>query len=133
MADAVDIEVVHWSNPGRRYVVHLTNKSDGTGETNVTKIDVSTLTNAFGNTATKLTVDRIEYSVWGIDYVELKFDADTDDVLALLKGQGVIDWSLEGGYTDPQSTGATGDLLLTTSGATSGGGYDITLWTRPKA
>lgn len=131
MADVVNSDVIR--SGGRRYVLHITNESDGTGESAVQKIDTSTLTDANGVTAAYLTVDRIEYSVFGMNYVTLYFDATTDDELAVLKGQGVIDWSLEGGHVDPQTTGTTGDLLLTTDGAADGGGYDITIWTRPKA
>lgn len=138
MADTVSVDVVQ-ANNARRYVVHLTSQSDGTGEsdgdptTGVQKIDVSSLTNANGEVASYLTIDRIEYSVFGMNYVTLLFDATTNDELAVLKGQGLMDWSLEGGLTDPQSAGSTGDILLATDGAADGGGYDITIWTRPKA
>ena len=131
MVDTVNSYVLN--NNGRRYVLRLTNESDGTGESAVTKIDVSTLTDANGVTASYLAIDRIEYSVWGFNYLTLYFDADTDDELAVLSGQGVMDWSMEGGFVDPLSTGTTGDIKLTTDGGADGSGYDITIWTRPKA
>jgi hypothetical protein len=131
MADTVNTNVVH--NGKRYYIVRLTNESDGTGESAVTKVDMSTLTDALGATATYSSIDRIEYSVNGFNYVTLYWDATTDDEIAVLKGNGVIDVSLEGGMVDPKSTGATGDIKLTTDGGSDGSSYDITLWVRPKA
>lgn len=130
MADTVDTKVI---NRGKRYyVVHLQNRSDGTGESGVTKVDISTLTNAAGATATYSVVDRIEYSVWGFNHVRLDWDHTTDDEIATLSGQGIIDWQPAGGNVDPKTSGGTGDILLTTNGGASGSGYDITLWIRLK-
>jgi hypothetical protein len=131
MVDTVNTQVVF--NGNRRYTVHLTNESDGTGESAVTKVDISTLTDGAGVAATYFTVDLIEYSVWGFDYATLEWDATVNDEIAVLFGQGVIDWVAFGGKTDPQSSGSTGDLVLTTNGGASGSGYDITLHIRPKA
>jgi len=50
MADTVNTSVLR--NVGRHYSVHLTNECDGTGESAVAKVDISTLTNASGTTAT---------------------------------------------------------------------------------
>lgn len=130
MADTVDSRVIR--NANGNYVVHLTNESDGTGESNVVKVDVSALNGANGSAATYTTIKRIEYSVWGMNYVTLRWDATTDDEIAVLKGSGVIDWSAEGGNTDPKTTGTTGDVLLTTDGALDGSGYDITIWLKLK-
>jgi hypothetical protein len=133
MADTVDSKVVH---NGRRYVVHLTNISDGTGESGVVKVDVSTLTvfGSGGKVPTYTAVDRIEYNIQGFTSVRLHWDADTDDEIAVLPaGSGVLDFSVAGGSVDPKSTGTTGDIKLTTAGAASGATYDITLWLRLKA
>lgn len=131
MVDTVNTQVVF--NGNRRYTVHLTNESDGTGESAVTKVDISTLTDGAGVTASYFTVDLIEYSVWGFNYVTLEWDATANDEIAVLFGQGVIDWVAFGGKTDPQSAGTTGDMVLTTDGAADGAGYDITVHIRPKA
>lgn len=130
MADTVDTAVVFTG--ARRRVVHITNESDGTGESAVAKVDISALTGPNGGTATYSTVDYIEYSVWGFNYVVLEWNADTPDEIAVLSGQGVIDWRDVGGYTDPQSTGGTGDIQVTTDGAVDGAGYDITIHLRPR-
>lgn len=131
MADVVDQKTIY---SGRRYhTVHRNNQSDGTGEANQTVVDISTLTDAFGRVCDYSVVDRIEYSVWGFNYVVLKWDHTTDDEIAILSGQGVLDWTEFGGKVDPKSAGGTGDILLTTDGGADGSGYDITLTIRQKA
>ena len=130
MADAVDVKVVE---QGRHYVVNLYNVSDGTGESAVIKVDVSTLTSRItGLAATYTVIDRIEYEVNGFDYVKLLWDANTDDEICVLKGNGAFDWTSVGGNADPRSTGTVGDILLTTSGTTAGNNYNITIWLRLK-
>lgn len=131
MPDTVTSQVVRDDQNGY-YAVHLTNASDGTGESNVNKIDVSTLTAGNGSAATYTTIKRIVGNVWGMNYVRLHWDATTDTTIAILKDSFDFDWSMEGGITDPRGTGTTGDVLLTTNGATSGGGYDITIYTKLK-
>jgi hypothetical protein len=130
MADTVNTQVLR--SGGRYYTVRLTNESDGTGETDVAKVDISTLTTLSGQIATHSAVDYITYSVFGMDHVVLEWDHTVNDEIAVLSGQGVIDLTPWGGKTDPQSAGGTGDIVLTTVGATSGGGYDLTLEVRPK-
>ncbi len=130
VADIVNTQVVY--NGFRRYSVHLTNESDGTGESAVTKIDISTLTVADGGVATYMTIDWIEYAVSGFNYVVLEFDATTNDEIGVLKGQSVLDWEAKGGLTDPKSTGTTGDIILTTDGGSNGASYDITIHARLK-
>jgi hypothetical protein len=131
MADTVDVKTLFG---GKRYkMFHLTNQSDGTGEAAVTKVDISTLTDPVGAVCTYTAIDRIEYSVFGMNYVTLAWDHTTDDEIAVLSGQGVMDWSQLGGNVDPRTAGGTGDILLTTNGAAAGAGYDITLYVKPKA
>jgi len=131
MADTVDSKVVY---SGRRYALHLTNVSDATGESAVTKVDISTLADPHGTVATYSVVDRIEYNIQGFTSVRLLWDHTAPDEIAVLPtGSGVMDWSVVGGNVDPRTAGGTGDVLLTTAGAVSGATYDITLWLRPKA
>lgn len=131
MADAVNVQVVRQN--GRRYVVHLTSVSDGTGESNVVKVDISTLKLVDGVTVPTYTaIEYIEYSV-SAGYVLLEWDHTTDDEIAVLSGQGSMDWTPYGGLVDPRSTGGTGDILLSTSGFASGDTYDITIQLRLKA
>jgi hypothetical protein len=131
MADTVDVK--HLFNGKRWDVFHLTNRSDGTGESGVTKVDISTFTTVDGQVPTYSSVDRIEYNVWGFNYAALLWDHTTDDEIAVCAGQGVMDWTDLGGNVDPRSAGDTGDIKLTTSGTTANSGYDITLYVRMKS
>lgn len=125
MADTVTNDTIF--DGSRRVIVHITNRSDGTGESDVVKIDVSALANGPNpSTATDtLAIEEITYSVWGFSHVLLEFDATTDDEIAVLQGQGYLDFRPFGRKVDPKSTGSTGDLLLTTTGGATGSGYDI--------
>lgn len=124
MADAVDSTVLF--SGSQRYAVRLTNISDGTGESGVVKVDKSALG------ANKLAIEEIEWGIQGFDYVALYFDHDTDDEAAVLSGNGYKDYRGFGGLVDPNSTGGTGDIILTTGGAAAGASYDITLHVKLK-
>ena len=131
MVDKVNVETLF--EGARLQIVHLTNESDGTGETDVRKVDISELKDGNGQVATYSTVLLIEYSVADFNYVVLEWDHGTDDEIAVLKGQGVIDWYAVGGKTDPGTADGTGDIVLTTDGGTDGAMYDITIHMRAKA
>ena len=45
----------------------------------------------------------------------------------------MIDQSTDGNRVDPKSSGGTGDILLTTTGHSSGDSYDITVYAKLKA
>lgn len=128
MPDSVDSRVLN-SGP-RNHIVRLTNLSDSTGESAVVKIDISTLTMADGRAPAKMAIDEIQYSIQGFTAVRLFFDATTDDEIAILSGDGTK--VFPGGLTDPQSSGYTGDVILTTEGEAAGATYDITIIARKK-
>lgn len=123
MADTVNSDVLH--DGLKNYQIHLQGVSDATGESAVTKIDISTLTgpNA-GETPDHFAIKEVEWDIQGFEYVQLLFDADTDDEIVTMSGQG---WTNFLGIpkVDPQSTGYTGDIKLTSSGAIDGASYDI--------
>lgn len=127
MADAVDTLVVFngkWKKCYRFIAI-----SDATGESAVIKIDKSTLTNWQGLEPGKLVITKIEWAMQGYTSVRLLWDHTTDDEIAVLNTPyGCFDWTAVGGLVDPASTGGTGDVLLTTAGATTGGTYNITIW-----
>jgi hypothetical protein len=129
MADTVDVK---YTSKGRIHSVRLQNRSDGTGESGVTKVDISTLLAHDGNVCTWTVVDRIEYAISGMT-VRLDWDHTTDDELATLAGSGALDWSAVGGNADPKTAGDTGDIKLTTIGHAAGSTYDITIYFRCKA
>ena len=127
MADLVDTYTLL---DGRRHLVRrFTNISDGTGESDVVKVDISTLTGPDGaNPPSTLSIEYIQYSIQGFEAVRLEWDATTDDIIAVLAGDGYMDFREHGGFHDPFSTGGTGDILLTTVGtAAANDTYDITI------
>jgi hypothetical protein len=128
MADTVDVKVLE--DGQRNYVVRLTGISDGTGESAVKKVDISTLGGPDASNPalapTSFAVKEIEYNVQGFYAVQLHFDATTDDELAILgAGTGYLPFNPPS--ADPKSSGYTGDIMLTTTGASAGATYDVTL------
>ena len=129
MVDTVTSQVVTRNN--NRYVLHLTNVSDGTGESGVIKVDRSSM-EIFGESSAvtpgHMAIERIHGFIYGFTYVQLLWDHTTDDVAATLgPGNFDLDFRDYGGRPDPQSAGGTGDLLLTTVGAVASDIYDITI------
>ena len=128
MDDTVNTDVQN--NGNRNYTVHLQNKSDGTGESAVTKVDISTLSAGPDGVTTpvSLSLKSVQYDIGGFSSVQLFWDATTDDeMLTLSAGQGFLDFTDIGHLKDPRSTGYTGDVKLTTVGAAADATYDITL------
>lgn len=126
MADSVNTLVVQ-KGP-RYYIARFTNISDGTGESLVTKVDLSTLDLGNGVVPTKTSVKEIQYSIQGFSSVRLYWDHTTDDIIDILAaGNGYREYGTLGFLSDPASAGGTGNVLLTTAGASATATYDITL------
>ena len=128
MADTVASQTI---DDGPKYaVIKLTNVSDGTGESAVTKVDVSGLaSNANGVACTGATIQKIWWQCTGMK-VSILFDA-TSDVLAIQLGEnqsGYHDYTLFGGLTNNAGSGKTGDIKFTTVGHSSGDTYTIILY-----
>jgi hypothetical protein len=131
MADAVDVQYIFTGT--RRVKVKLTNISDGTGEAAVIKVNISDLIGPNGQAPTRTVVENVEAMVQGFTSVHLFWDHTTDDEISILgTGYSYFDWADVGGFTDPASTGGTGDIVLTTVGATATATYDIVLTLRLK-
>ena len=128
MADTVASQTI---DDGPKYaVIKLTNISDGTGESAVTKVDVSGLaSSANGVACTGATIQKIWWQCTGMK-VSILFDA-TSDVLAIQLGEnksGYHDYTLFGGLTNNAGSGKTGDIKFTTVGHSSGDTYTIILY-----
>jgi hypothetical protein len=122
MADTVTTQVLF--DGKKKAVIKFTNVSDGSGESAVAKIDVSTLLNA----PTAVKISRIWYTLSGMA-VQMLWDATTD-VLAFVLGidsSGSLDFTSFGGLVNNAGAGVTGDLLFTTVGHTAGDSYSIIL------
>lgn len=112
--------------PHKYYAVRLMNTSDGTGEAAVIKVDRSTLLANDGAEPSKMAIEEILHNIQGFTYVKLLWDHSTDDLAAILNGNNYHNFS-DCLLVDPASAGGTGDLLLTTTGATATSTYDITI------
>lgn len=125
MADTVTSNVVFQGV--RRYAINLTGISDGTGETNVVKVDISTLTLADGQTVCgRCFLEEAEWDVQGFTYIKITWDRTSDQTALICSGRGNVSWK-HLGYLQDKGTGDTGDVLLSSVGATNGATYDITL------
>ena len=127
MADAVTSQII--LDGERLFIGKFTNISDGTGETAVVKIDVSTLSsNAAGNACNGVKINKIYATTHGME-VRILWDASTDQFAWVVPQNTnyLMDLSSFGGIPNNAGTGVNGDLLFTTSDASSGDMYSIVL------
>ena len=100
----------------RNLVILLTGVLDTSNEARTIKVDVS----SYDPAATKVRVDKIQYSIAGALQVLLDWDATTDVTFAVLSGQGEIEACKFGGLQNNAGAGVTGDIYLTTLGYSAG-------------
>ena len=127
MADTVTTQTIS-DTSGIKYVVKMTNVSDGTGETLVKKIDASALTFMTEDGNRKLS--KIWYSVNtnnNKSAVELLWDGTVNSTIAFLSGNGNWDLRTSGNEIGNNSTTPTGDVLLSTKNFAAGDNYTILL------
>tara|TARA_R110000824_G_scaffold48359_6_gene136584 strand:+ start:688 stop:1095 length:408 start_codon:yes stop_codon:yes gene_type:complete len=129
MADAVTATIVQ--DGSRRVIIYCTNTSDGTGESAVTKVDVSALETSRNETAcTGVRIEKITFTNVGMG-VKLLWDATTDVIATELPADysATLDYSDISGLPNAAASGGkTGDIQLTTVGHTSGDTYSIVLY-----
>lgn len=127
MADAVTTQVLE--DGERLYIAKFTDISDGTGESAVLKIDVSTLNpNAFNLACNGVKLNKIWAQTDGLG-LNILWDATTDVIVETVP-QNIMytaDYSSFGGIPNNSGTGKTGDVLFTTVGASSGDRYTVIL------
>ena len=130
MADTVASQTL--ADGPKTAVLKLTNISDGTGESAVTKVDVSALqASADGITCTGVTIERIWWQCIGMK-VQILWDASTD-LFCIELGEnqsGDHDYTKFGGLTNNSGSGKTGDVKFTTVGHSSGDTYTVILYLR---
>ena len=127
MADVVTSQTIQ--DGSRKAVLKFTNASDGTGESAVTKVDVSALSsNAAGESCSSVQINKIWWQCTGMS-VKIDFDATTN-VLAIGLSEdsnGYHDYSDFSGIPNNAGSGKTGDIAFTTVGHSSGDTYMIIL------
>jgi len=127
MADAVTTQTL--LDGERLAIMKFTNISDGTGETAVTKVNVSTLTASnSGKACTGVTVTKITSVCHGME-VRMYWDASTDVpfFLSTINTNYENDFSNFGGITNNAGTGKNGNIVFSTVDASSGDTYTVVL------
>jgi len=127
MADTVTTQTLV-DTSGVKYVFKLTNYSDGTGETDVTKVDASTTT--FMTEDGNRKIAKVWFSVNTSNpksAVELKWAGVTNATALFLSGQGFFDLREAGDEITNNATTPTGDVLLSTRNFASGDNYSLVI------
>jgi len=127
MADAVTSQTL--LDGERLAIMKFTNISDGTGESAVTKVNVSTLTSSdSGKACTGVSVSKITAICHGME-VRMYWDANTDVPFFLSNANSnyTNDFSSFGGITNNSSTGKNGNIVFSTADASSGDTYTVVL------
>jgi len=127
MADIVTSQILT-DTSGVKFVVKLTNFSDGSGETDVIKVDASNTTFMTEDGARKIA--KVWFSVNTSNTksaVEIKWDGVTDATALLLSGQGFFDFRTAGDEITNNATTPTGDVLLSTKNFANGDNYSLVI------
>ena len=125
MADIVTTQTLT-DTSGQKFVVKMTNLSDGTGENLVKKGDASETT--FMTEDGNRKISRVWYSINTSDSksaVELIWDGTTNSTAMLLGGNGYIDLRTAGNEITNSASTPTGDVLLSTKNFAIGDNYTI--------
>lgn len=126
MADAVTSQTL--VDGPKNLIMKFTNVSDGTGESAVLKVDVSTFPSALG-VPTGVSIDRIQASTSGMA-VRILWDATSDVDCFLVPTDELVDldFNFFSGLQNNSGAGKTGDINFTTIGHTSGDVYTVVLY-----
>ena len=126
MADTVATQILFQGD--KVLVMKFTDASDGTGETTVKKVDVTTLAAYQGKACTAVQIDKVYALTHGMQ-VRLLWEATANGTILTIP-QNVMqtmDFDQFGGLDNNTTTGKTGNILFTTLDASSGDSYTIIL------
>jgi hypothetical protein len=127
MADAVGSQTLF--DGERVAIMKFTNTSDGTGETNVVKVNPASLTpSSSGGACDRVTITKVTGLTHGME-VQLKWKATTPVVIETIPQNNSYtqDYSKIGGLTNNASTGVDGAITFTTLDASAGDTYTVVL------
>lgn len=127
MPDAVATQILF--DGERTAIMKFTNISDGTGETKVTKVGVSTLLpSSFSKACDGVTITKIHAMTHGMQ-VDMYWDATTDVLITSVPQQQMYSMDLTqfGGLWNNAGAGKNGDVLFSTRDASVGDTYTIIL------
>lgn len=130
MVDTVTSELIE--NGQYNFIYRLTNVSDGTGESGVTKVDGSSSGPLGVNVGGQIFYPGAFIRIREIDYdihnmgLRILWDAGTPVTAVVLGGFGKLPRGKFGGINIPLGTvGATGKILFTTLGAMPNSSYTV--------
>jgi len=127
MADAVGSQTLF--DGERIAIMKFTNTSDGTGETNVVKVNPASLNpSAAGGACNKVAITKITGLTHGME-VQMKWKATTPVVIETIPQNNSYqqDFSAIGGLTNNAGTGVDGAVTFTTLDASAGDTYTVVL------
>ena len=127
MADAVGSQTLF--DGERKAIMKFTNTSDGTGETNVVKVNPASLTpSGAGGACDRVTITKITGLTHGME-VQLKWKASTPVVIETIPQNNSYTQDFEkiGGLTNNAGTGVDGAITFTTLDASTGDTYTVVL------
>ena len=136
MADTVTSQTL--KDHASAWAVKLTNISDGTGETNVTKVNANTLIASNGTGSTRLAITKLFWNVSKgtsstMDPRVTLFWANSvaggaNTTIATLSGSGVLDLTtgLQAPFTN-NAPNTAGNILISTTGFTANAAYTLVL------
>jgi hypothetical protein len=127
MADAVASQTLF--DGERKAIMKFTNASDGTGETNIVKVNPASLSpsNA-GGACDRVTITKITALTHGMEVV-MKWKASTPVVIETIPPNNSYQQDFEkiGGLTNNAGTGVDGAITFTTLDASAGDAYTVVL------
>lgn len=127
MADAVGSQTLF--DGERVAIMKFTNTSDGTGETNVVKVNPALLNpSGAGGACDRVTITKVTGLTHGME-VQLKWKATTPVVIETIPQNNSYtqDFSKIGGLTNNAGTGVDGAITFTTLDASAGDTYTVVL------
>ena len=127
MADAVTSQTL--VDNERTAIMKFTNISDGTGESNVVKVNPASLNpSAAGGACDRVTITKITGLTHGME-VQMKWKATTPVVIETIPQNNSYqqDFSAIGGLTNNAGTGVDGAITFTTLDASAGDTYTVVL------
>ena len=131
MADTVSSITI--LNGPSKLTMKFLNKSDGTGESAVKKVDLTSYTGVghggVNPPVTSMIIEKIVYDIQGMK-VQIIADGTSPVVLATLGGFGTLNYLDSAGINTKNAGSNGGNINFTTIGAASGSTYDITLFMR---
>jgi hypothetical protein len=126
MADTVATQLLY--DGIKKAIMKFTNASDGTGETAVKKVDVTTLSTYFGKACSAVQIERIYGLTHGME-VRLLWEASANVTILTFPQNAAqtMDFTDSVNLTNNAGTGKTGNILFTTLDASAGDAYTIIL------